>query len=451
MKAFAAIAAQESSSPSTRRSLRPFDRLGGWLRARALSVQADAPLSLVLGAMLLLGVLLRVHLLGVPQSLKWDEVHYVDTARSYVARQYAWNDHPPLGKLIIAGVMAILGDCPVAWRLAPLLFGLANIALVAWTTLTVFKSSRAAWIAAAFVAVDGFFIAYSRSALLDGMIVAFGVAAVTIVLRARTFWHVLAAGVLAGCAVSCKLNGLAFVGTATAVCLASRKLRRTVPVFLGAVVLVFYAQCAFALKLTGRSGSVAAVIAENREMVHRHLSYTVVHPYSSHWYTWFLPLRPFFLRRDVDVDGTIRGLLTLGNPLLWWASSVAAIAACAIIVRVGPRQLWREVSGEGVPGETPASGETGALFWLSAAWAAPWVFWIPSLRDAYVYHYLPSYAFALALLAGFADRLYARHRVWILIAIVVVAEVAIFYAPLSAELPIATDALNARLFFKFWR
>ena len=79
--------------------------------------------------------------------------------------------------------------------------------------------ARAAWIAAAFVAADGFFIAYSRSALLDGMIVGFGVAAVTIILRSRTFWHVLAAGVPAGCAVSCKLNGLAFVGTATAVCL----------------------------------------------------------------------------------------------------------------------------------------------------------------------------------------------------------------------------------------
>ena len=108
---------------------------------------------------------------------------------------------------------------------------------------------------------------------------------------------------------------------------------------------------------------------------------------------------------------------TLGNPLLWWASTIAAIAACVIIVRVGPRQLWREVSGEGVHGETPASGETGALFWLSAAWAAPWVFWIPSLRDAYVYHYLPSYAFALALLAGCCrSPQYARHRVLILIA-----------------------------------
>ncbi len=451
MKTAPASAAQTASRPFARAPFWRFDRSRRWLEGAVRSLQADAPLGLVIGAALLLGLLLRTHLLGIPEALKWDEVHYVDTARSYVAHQYAWNDHPPLGKLIIAGMMAIFGDSPVVWRLAPLLFGLANVGLIAWTTLIVFKSPRSAWIAAAFVAADGFFIAYSRSALLDGMIVGFGVAAVAIVLRARTVWHVLAAGVFAGCATSCKLNGLAFVATATAVCLASRSLRRYTPVLLGAVVVVFYAQCAYLLRLTGRSGSVAAVIAENREMVHRHLSYTVVHPFSSHWYTWFLPLRPFFLRRDVDPDGSIRALMTLGNPLLWWAGTIAVMAACVVVIRVGPRQVWREISGGSAPGATPASAPTGALFWLVAAWAAPIIFWIPSLRDSYLYHYLPSYAFALALLAGFADRLYERHRLLVLIAMVVVVEVTIFYAPLAGELPIGADALNARLFFKFWR
>ena len=449
MKSAPATAGPSSFRPLASPPARRLDRSRRWLEGAVRSIKRDAPLGLAVLAMLVLGVLLRTHLLGVPEALKWDEVHYVDTARSYVARQYAWNDHPPLGKLIIAGVMATFGDSPVAWRLGPLLFGLANVGLVAWTTLTVFKSRRAAFIAAAFVAADGFFIAYSRAALLDGMIVAFGVAAVTTILRARSVWHVLAAGVFAGCATSCKLNGLAFVATTTAVCLASHRLRRYTPVLLGAALLVFYAQCAYALRLTGRSGSVAAVIAENREMVHRHLSYTVVHPYSSHWYTWFLPLRPFFLRRDVDADGSIRALMTLGNPLLWWAGTAAAIAALVIVIRVGPRRLWREISGASAPDAPP--GDVGGIFWLLVAWAAPVVFWIPSLRDSYLYHYLPSYAFALALLAGFADRLYERHRLLVLIAVLVVADVAIFYAPLSGELPIATDALNARLFFKFWR
>ncbi len=417
-------------------------------------VMADAPLAIVLTAMVALGLALRAHDLGVPDTLKWDEHHYVETARSYLAHQYAWNDHPPLGKLVIALSMKLLGDTPLSWRLPSLLFGVANIGLIAWLAHVVFKSRRAAVIAAAFVAVDGFFIAYSRAALLDGMIVALGLGAVTLVLSGRRLWHVLAAGVLAGAAMSCKLNGLVFVAVALGVCLTTRPLRRFALVLPITALAVFYGQCAYGLHLTGRSGSLAAVIAENRAMVLHHLSYTVVNPSSSRWYTWFLPLRPIFLRHDVDVDGSLRVLLTLGHPLLWWASSVAVVAAAVGLLRMGPRQLLAEVvssGSEGSRGGQGANGSPRAIFWVLAAWAGPVVFWMPSLRDSYLYHYLPAYAFALVLLSGLAARLYQRRRVLALIGIVVVAEVAVFYSPVCGELPIASEPLNARLFIPAWR
>jgi dolichyl-phosphate-mannose-protein mannosyltransferase len=499
-----------------------------WLRAAMKSLRADAPLAVLLAAMVVLGVFLRLHAIRVPAALKWDEHHYVNVARSYVGHQYATDDHPPLGKLIIAGVMAFLGDTPLGWRLGPLLFGFINVGLAAWAARTVFASRRAAFIAAAFVAADGFFIAYSRAALLDGMIVAFGLAGITAMLAARKWWHVLCAGLLVGAAASFKLNGVTFVVAATVLCLASRRLRRFAPLLVLEAAVVFYLQSAFALVFTGRSGTVAAVIAENRKLIKHHLSYTVVHPFSSHWYTWFLPLRPIYLRRDVDpLDHGVRALLTLGNPLLWWASTLAVVAAAAVVIKVGPRRLWEQLqalgtrrSNAGGPAdaavaeagtaavvatdpepavtvaiavgttdvadagrresgtgpaeagatETPAAPATtvapaarvggGAVFGLQEragllcgmliAWAGPLAFWVPSLRDAYIYHYLPSYTFALILLAGFADRFYDRRRLVTFIAIVIVAEVSIFYAPLWGELPIAEDALNVRL-FPAWR
>lgn len=438
-------------------------------------MRSDAPLAAVLAFMLLVGVLLRVHQLNLPAALKWDEHHYVGVARSYVAHQYNTDDHPPFGKLIIAGVMAFLGDTPIGWRLASLVFGFVNIGLVAWTTRVAFNSWRAAFMAGAFVAADGFFIAYSRAALLDGMIVAFAVAGVTMILIARRPWQVLLAGVLVGCAASFKLNGVTFVAVAIVICVASRRTRWLTPLLAAAAAVVFYAQSALALVFTGRSGTVAAVIAENRKLIKHHLSYTVVHPLSSHWYTWFLPLRPIFLRRDTDpVDGSIRALITLGNPLLWWASTLAVVAAAVVVVRTGPRRLWEQLAGtrvDAAPGGgagTPnltviadagteidsllaVEDRAGMLFGLLLAWAAPLAFWVPSLRDAYLYHYLPSYTFALILLAGFADRFYTRRQLATFVAIVLVAEISIFYAPLWGELPISEEALNARLFFKFWR
>jgi dolichyl-phosphate-mannose-protein mannosyltransferase len=226
---------------------------------------------------------------------------------------------------------------------------------------------------------------------------------------------------------------------------------------------VFYLQSACALWLTGRSGSIGAVIAENRKLIKHHLSYTIVNPNSSHWYTWFLPWRPIFLRRDFDaVTGSIRVLITLGNPLLWWASTVAVVAVAVVVVRAGWRKLWPQLlDGPLPPGDAggpdpsaalkPLGERAGLLLWILMIWAAPVAFWVPSLRDAYLYHYLPAYAFALVLLAGLIDRLYARRPLAALIGLALVLDVSLFYAPLWGEIPIMESALNARLFFPFWR
>jgi len=439
-------------------------RSATWLRAAVSAIKADAPLAVALLAMLVLGIYLRVNHLGVPAGMKWDEHHYVDVARSYVGHHYATDDHPPFGKLIIAGVMALLGDSSFAWRLAPLIFGFVNIGLIAWATRITFKSTRAALLAAAFVAADGFFIAYSRAALLDGMIVAFALAGVSTIMVAEKPWQVLVAAVLVGCAASFKLNGVTFVAVAALVCVARPGLRLWTPVLLLVSAFVFYAQSAFALVFTGGSGTVRAVIAENLKLARHHLSYTVVHPWSSHWFTWFLPLRPLALRRDFDAgDRAFHVLVTLGNPLLWWASTLAVVAIIWVLVQLGPRRLWRRVQGQPdarPPGDKPAGlladvvavqDRAVPLLWVLAAWTAPLAFWIPSLRDAYLYHYLPSYTFALVLLAGLVDRLYTRRRLATFVAIILIAEVSFFYAPVWGELPISEEALNVRLFIPSWR
>ena len=427
-------------------------------------MKSDAPLALVLAVMMLLGVYLRCRAFDVPQELRWDEYHYVDTARGYLSYEYSDNAHPPLGKLIIAGVMHFVGDTPVGWRLASLICGFANIGLVGWIAWSTFRSRRAAWLAAAFVAADGFFIAYSRAGLLDGMIVAFAAAGMGTILVSRRAWQVMLAGFFVGCAASFKLNGVPFVIAAAALCVVSRRTRLFTPLLLLVAAAVFYAQSALPLAFSGRPYGVLAVIAENRKLIHQHLAYTVVHPMSSHWYTWFLPVRPIFLRRDVDpVTGAIEAMMALGNPLLWWASTLAVAGGLVVLARAGWRKVWDQLrAGETASEPAGAAGtdldyvlavphRAGLIFGVLLAWAGPLAFWVPSLRDAYIYHYLPSYTFALVLLAGFVDRFYTRRQLAMFIAVVVVAEVSIFYAPIWGELPISKEALDARLFFPFWR
>ncbi|HLK90611.1 MAG TPA: glycosyltransferase family 39 protein [Polyangia bacterium] len=431
-------------------------------------LRENAPLYLVLGVLLLLGLFLRFHDMPGGTGLKFDEHHYVRVARSNVAHRYDTALHPALGSLIMAGAIELFGDGPFAWRLPALVFGLCTVVLCAWVTRVVFKSWRAALMAGAFIASDGFFIGYSRVALIDTTLIAFGIAGIAVILTARNGWGVLLAGLLLGASASVKLSGVPFIAAAAAVCLARRRLRWYVPLVPLAAALVFYAQTAFHLMLTGGSGSLSAAIAEHRRLLHSHFSFTGVNPLSSKWYTWFVPARPFFLWRDVEaVGGNVHALHMLGNPLLWWGSSVAVILCAIFLARVGWRRVWRQLQDGAPPSveadaPAPPAGparpgllaglepRAGALFWVFLTWAGSLGFWVLSLREAYLYHFLPIYMFALIMLAGVWDRWYARRPLAALIGLCAVLEVALLYAPMWGELPITEAALNARL-FPFWR
>ena len=127
-------------------------------------------------------------------------------------------------------------------------------------------------------------------------------------------------------------------------------------------------------------------------------------------------------------------------------------------LRVGRRRLWQQLqdgapaSVEIRPASPPAGLEAraGALCWILLTWVASLAFWVPSLREAYIYHFLPMYTFALVLLAGLVDRWYGKRPLGALIGLGAVLEVALFYAPLWGEMPMTEAALNARL-FHFWR
>jgi dolichyl-phosphate-mannose-protein mannosyltransferase len=102
---------------------------------------ADPRLALAL--ILAAGLLLRVIWLAVPdRAVIFDEVYYVNAARvilglpvddRYVGQQRGIDpnrEHPPLGKVLIAGGIRLFGDDAYGWRAASILAGLASILLL---------------------------------------------------------------------------------------------------------------------------------------------------------------------------------------------------------------------------------------------------------------------------------------------------------------------------------
>ncbi len=419
------------------------------------------PLCALLAAMLLLGAFLRVYAFDYPSSFLFDEHHFVENARNYLNGKADWNDHPPLGKLVIAQSISALGDNSAGWRLPSLVTGFLTLILGGLAAARLFRSPRAGWLAAAFLGVDGFLIAYSRGALLDGLL-AFSLAlALFIVTLPVNVWTVLAAGVAAGIGVSIKFSGVAVVLPCALMLAFARLPLRRLLVFAGifglALATVYFAQYARGLSLAGQPAAPLDVIRDTQRLLDHHAALTdMKNPWVSGWITWFVPVRPVMLAHTQHL-GAARVLTSLGNVALWWTASLTLAAVLGIILVKGLQ--W--VLGSPAAGEPDTtlpqaviafvrSNGRAVLLILSGCFGflAPWIL---THRDSYIYHYLPSYMSLLLLVAGLIDWL-GRSRYRQLLAYVgIVLLVAAFYAPVWSTLELAPSAVRLRLFLGGWR
>jgi dolichyl-phosphate-mannose-protein mannosyltransferase len=413
--------------------------------ARALFSGRDGPLFALCAWLVVCGTWLRTQNLGFPEGLSWDEHHFVLNARNYLAHQHDWNDHPPLGKLLIAIGMLAFGDNAVGWRIVPLICGVANIAFAWSLAVTLYRDRCAGWLAAAFVAGDGFLIAYSRTALLDGILTSFLLATACILSRRPTVTRAAVAAVVIGCAANIKLSGFPLLVPAGIICLLGRRpLRCTATLVLAPAA---YCACfALGLYLAREPYSLASVWQGTKAIVAHHAALTEFkHPMTSHWYTWFEPKRPITLRYDTVGLDEVRIMTTLGNLVLWWTAAAALIMTT--FTSVGA--MWRVVVARSMRVHLGRRARANAfLYAFAITMMLPWII---GKRDSYVYHYLPTYAFLLIIVAGEISRIYRQQRTQAMAFVSAVALVSAFFAPVWGQLPMTARDVQYRLFLPNWR
>lgn len=171
-------------------------------------------------AMLLVGAFVaRAAWLTLPAgALIFDEAFYVNAARvilgwdvregAHYAGAVAGLDpnleHPPLGKVLMAGSMALFGDNGLGWRLPSLIAGMIALAALYRIVRAAGESRWLGVLAVGIFAFDNLALVHGRIGTLDMLVLAPILLAAWMVLRGR--W--LAAGALVGLGLLVKLTAL---------------------------------------------------------------------------------------------------------------------------------------------------------------------------------------------------------------------------------------------------
>ncbi|MET8943123.1 phospholipid carrier-dependent glycosyltransferase [Streptomyces sp. NPDC004542] len=150
----------------------------------------------------LMAGLLRFWNLGSPRKVIFDETYYAKDAWALVHRGFEvnWdknaNDliiqanghvavptdaayvvHPPVGKYVIGIGELVFGLDPFGWRFMTALLGTVSVLLLCRIGRRMFRSTFLGCLAGALMAVDGLHFVMSRTALLDGVLMFFVLAA----------------------------------------------------------------------------------------------------------------------------------------------------------------------------------------------------------------------------------------------------------------------------------
>jgi dolichyl-phosphate-mannose--protein O-mannosyl transferase len=198
-----------------------------------------------------------------------------------------------------------------------------------------------------------------------------------------------------------------------------------------------------------------------------------IHPYCSKWYSWVLMLRPvaYFYqvtnpgdplptgnsKLTAGPDRLIYDVHAIGNPFLWWLSTIAmgvAIVALVIYAIHWIRQLTNR-AGEVAPVPLALNPtELWLLLFLVIGYLANLLPWIRVSRCAFLYHYMGASLFATMALAWLVDRwLHSRqpHRRTAGIAVITLITLAfIFWMPIYLGLPLSPIAFQIRMWLPSW-
>ncbi len=438
----------------------------------------------------------RLWQLHLPPAVVFDEVYFRTFAGNYLDGHYFFDIHPPLVKLILAGLANLLhiepaqlagGDpAAVILRVVPALAGAALVPLIYIIIRQFGLGRRVATIGALLILLDNALLVESRFILMDSLLLLAGFGALSsyLALRRRRGWvrwlWIIVVAVLLGVLVTIKWSGLAVAGLIATIWLVDgvlkhidwRRLLGEAGTVLLIVTIIYIGSFMIHFSLLTKSGEGDAFMSPkfqsllqgnalynpsarmsfwdkfvelNQEMYTAQSSLKgVEHPYASKWYTWPLEIRPVYYWQGEMIKERQGNIYLLGNPVVWWGSTIAVLGALLVWL-IKPRVLGKRRQ---------------LVAFLLAGYGLNFIPFAFIDRPMFLYHYLFALVFAILLLCvllglvfDWQRKKYGKRAVvqtfWVIA--VVIGLGFLYFLPLSYGWPLSTADLQQRMWLPSWR
>jgi dolichyl-phosphate-mannose-protein mannosyltransferase len=424
--------------------------------------------------------LVRFLRITVPDRIVFDEAYYAADACTFVhgggdlcgiARAFT-DEHPHLGKWLIAAGIDLFGYTPFGWRVGPAVIGVLGVALLYVLARRLFGSTIAATAASGLLAIDLLWFVHSRIAMLDIFVSTFALAAILFVVldrdrdrggvetaeRVRDRPWLAAAGFACGAAAASKWSGLWFLPTVAMLAVAwdLRHLRELgiatrVGTVLrrswrpGVVSLAVMPALVYVVSFGNRFRGGLLVPPWSRDswwwnlaqrqwsMLTFHLDFEgSVFPYTSPAWSWPFVKRPVVYAFE-EVDGRYAEILAMGNPVVW----IAAVAALLVLfIR------WARRRDRGLPDGVILAGFAAAYL--------PWLLLTQRRSFVFLFYLLPAVPFMILALVRVGQLLWGSRagRVLATASVVLTVALAVFFYPVVANVPMEPGSWDRRMWFR---
>jgi dolichyl-phosphate-mannose--protein O-mannosyl transferase len=382
-----------------------------------------------------LGIFMRLMHLSFPKEKVFDEVYFPVFAQDYLTRTTFFDVHPPFGKFLIAIGIKLFGFDEFGWRIIPAICGILVVLGLGYIWYKWQKDWLGGVILAGFAALDGLLITYSRTSLIDevGLFVILLAFLAAVLVKKRS--HLIWLAILIGLAVSVKWLALGIIAP-VAFIMWRKKLLKWFLLSLVIACAIYILNIYLGQVIIRSSDPIQKIFTWHKESMQFHLNLKDGHPWSSKWWSWPIFLRPvLFYYKDL-VNGKIAVITSLPNPLLGWLSAASIILSAWYLAVL--KLLYRQKIAD--------HPLTIILIGFFAFWL-PWAF---AKRVFFIYHYLPSYSFALMSLTYWVSVAYKKYNWIALILVLGIFACGIYFIPFSVGTGLSSVWLSRHVWINSW-